>query len=248
MDNTAQESPEGRVALILRQTQGLPRDQAIARLREEADTLDLAERFTLLHELRIYAGEESHSGDGSTLGETRAIREVLPSLLERHHVESLLDIPCGDLHWMSRVELGEVQYTGADIVPSLVESNRERFADSGRSFLLLDLTRDPLPQVDLVFCRDLFIHLSLDDIHRALRNIARSGSRFLLTTHFVDRQDNAEIPSGDFRPVNLCRPPFDLPPPLEVVPEQSQLDDGAFADRTMALWSVDQLAGSLGQT
>jgi len=32
---------------------------------------------------------------------------------------------------------------------------------------------------------------------------------------------NTEIVSGDFRPVNLCSPPFLFPPPLQVINEAS---------------------------
>jgi len=35
-------------------------------------------------------------------------------LLAELEVKSILDVPCGDLHWMSQVDLGPVMYTGEE--------------------------------------------------------------------------------------------------------------------------------------
>jgi SAM-dependent methyltransferase len=216
-------------------------EQLHRRLREVAPALPLAERFALLHELGIYHHPESASGAGSTLAETASLRAALPDLLRSEGVRSLLDLPCGDFHWLSRVDLAGVDYTGADIVPELVAANRELYAAPGRRFLLLDATRDPLPAVDLILCRDLLIHLSLADVAAVLRNIVRSGARLLLTTHFAASRENTEIPSGDFRPINLCAAPFHLPTPRRLLAEDSALGDGRYSDRAMALWRLADL-------
>jgi hypothetical protein len=51
---------------------------------------------------------------------------------------------------------------------------------------MCDLTRDPLPKVDLVLCRDCLVHLSFDDIYESLDNLRRSGSMLLLTTTLAE--------------------------------------------------------------
>ncbi len=220
---------------------GLSRAESIAKLRSVADSLSLSQRFVLLHELGICKGQESQSGDASSLDETRALRRSLPALLERHDVRKILDIPCGDMHWMRHVDLDGIDYVGADIVPRIVDANRRRLTGPRREFQILDATRDALPEVDLVLCRDLFIHLSLGELTRTLANFVASGSRLLLTSHFTSCVENVDISSGDFRPVNLCRPPFDLPPPIDVINEDSMLCDGDFRDRSMALWRLSDL-------
>src|ERR1700690_4609194 len=58
---------------------------------------------------------ESISGPGSNLRVTEEIRKAIPELIADLGVRSILDIPCGDFNWMSRLDLG-VDYTGADIV------------------------------------------------------------------------------------------------------------------------------------
>lgn len=225
---------------------GLPREVAIERLRAEISAFDLADRFTLLHELGIYHHAESLSGEGSTLAETAALRAALPGLMARHGVRSLLDLPCGDFHWMSELPLGELRYLGVDIVPALIERNRLLYGESERRrFEVLDGTRDPLPRFDLVLCRDLVIHLALADIRRLLAGVVQSGATYLLISHYRDCAVNVEIASGDFRPVNLCLTPFFLPPPRETIAEQSRMAAGAFTDRALALWSVAEVGAAL---
>jgi SAM-dependent methyltransferase len=224
----------------------LPREELEDVLRREIDSLDLGERFTLLHELGIYHGDESLSGYASSMAETSALRAALPDLLRRWEVQSLLDLPCGDFHWMQHVDLGNVDYTGVDVVPELVERNNRLYGGTHRRFLHLDATRDPLPKTDLVLCRDLLIHLSLADMRRILGQIVAAGPRLLLVSHFSNCTETVDIVSGDYHPVNLCAPPFHFPPPIEHILEHSTLADGALQDRGMGLWKMEAVAEALG--
>jgi hypothetical protein len=227
-----------------RELAGLPPAMLHKRLRASLDRLSLRERFELLHRLKIYHHPESVSGAASTFRETAALRAALPRLVAARGIGSILDIPCGDFHWLRHVTLG-VSYTGADIVREIVTANQQRYSCPTRQFLVLDATHDPLPTVDIILCRDLLIHLDLQDCRAALRNFAASRSRFLLVSHFGARTADPDIVSGDFRPINLCRPPFRLPPPLEVISEESELGDGAFRDRALGLWSLPDIAAHL---
>jgi hypothetical protein len=218
----------------------LPSDRLEEHLRALLPPLSLRDRFELLHRLGIYHHPESMSGAASTLSETTALRNALPDLLRVYRVATVLDIPCGDFHWMKEVPM-TADYVGGDIVPQLVERNQQLYGGRSRRFRVLDATRDALPQVDLVVCRDLLIHLSNSDCLAVLSNIRASGSRLLLTNHFATRDRNVDTLSGDFRPVNLCAEPFLLPPPQLIVNEESELADGAFTDRSMALWPVTDL-------
>jgi hypothetical protein len=147
----------------------------------------------------------------------------------------MLDIPCGDFFWMKTLEL-DVSYTGADIVGDVIEINERCYAGVRRRFVRLDLTRDDLPKADLVLCRDCLVHFSYADISRALANIRRSGSTYLLTTTFPDRTANEEIPTGSWRPINLQRPPLNFPPPLESIREGYWSEDHGRKD--LSLWRI----------
>ena len=225
---------------------GIPQAELHDRLRIVVERLSLEERFDLLHRLGVYHHPDSVSGAAATLQETESLRAALPRLVKEHSVRSVLDIPCGDFHWMQHVAI-DAEYTGADIVRELVDENSKRHGGHRRRFVVLDATRDALPTVDLILCRDLLIHLSTRDCRAALANFVASRSRLLLTSHFENRDSNPEIVSGDFRPINLCRPPFNFPPPLEVINERSALDGDAFSDRSMALWRLADIADAVRQ-
>ena len=214
------------------------------RLREAVAGLSLRDRFTLLHRLGVYHHPDSFSGPAATLEETAALRDALPTIAAQWNVRTLLDVPSGDFAWMRHLDL-DVDYTGADIVAELVQQNEKRYGSARRRFVVLDATADPLPRADLILCRDLLIHLGTRDAFALLKNFAASGSRLLLTTHFAGRTSNPDIVSGDFRPVNLCRPPFNLPAPLQIINEHSRLGSGEFADRSMALWELPSIRDAL---
>lgn len=194
--------------------------------------------FARIHASNHWGDSESSSGGGSNLAETAAVRQALPQLFEKYSIRTLLDVPCGDFHWMQHVVPLLDHYTGGDIVPALVEEVAARHSGPGREFLVVDLVRDELPAADAVLARDVLIHLSERDVHAALQNIRRSGARWLLTTTFP-QHENRDIITGDWRPINLQAAPYLLPEPLELVLEQTQ--EGQFADRSLALWRVANL-------
>jgi SAM-dependent methyltransferase len=194
--------------------------------------------FTRKFEKHVSLEMDALSGPGSDLAQTRAVRAALPTLLRELNVRTMLDVPCGDLFWMKTLDLN-VDYVGADIVEPLIERNTRQFANARRRFVQLDLQRDALPKVDLVFCRDCLVHFPLHGVALALSNIKRSGSRYLLTTTFVDRASNDDIRVGRWRPLNLERAPFDLPPPLRLMDEECP--EPTNRDKRLGLWRIDAL-------
>ena len=107
---------------------------------------------------------ESASGRGSDLDNTETIRAALPALIREWGIRTMIDAPCGDFHWMSRLDLGLERYIGVDIVAELIELNRQKYRiEAVREFRVMDLVRDRLPAADLILCRDCLVHLSLPE-------------------------------------------------------------------------------------
>jgi hypothetical protein len=183
--------------------------------------------FGEIHDRNKWGSVASVSGPGSEDRETMEIRELLPSLLQRYQIKSMLDAPCGDFSWMSKVDLGSCDYVGAEVVPKLVLTNKEKYERAGRKFISADLTKDSLPKVDLILCRDCLIHLSFKDAAAVLNNFLMSGSRYLLVTTDPSVQANRPIKTGGFRPLNLQLPPFRLPKPLELHRDRFPTEEGA---------------------
>jgi len=199
------------------------------------------EVFADIYRRRVWGDGESRSGPGSGLARTAEIRADLAALLATLGVRSMLDAGCGDFHWMQAADLPLDLYIGADVVGDLVEECRQRHASRGRRFMHLDITRDWLPRVDLILCRDVLPHLSFADITRAVDNFKRSGATWLLTNTFVDRPRNDDIPTGAWRSLNFLQPPFSWPAAAGEIDERCHHTGGAYADKRLALWPLAAL-------
>ena len=212
------------------------------RLRLKTRLKTSEEIFTDYYHNNYWGDPDSKSGSGSNLSQTAALREALPKLFSKYGINTILDAPCGDFYWFSKIELGErIFYTGADIVEEIVQENTRKYAKTRTKFIKLDLTKDPLPKSDMIFIRDCLVHLSFKDIAAVIKAAKNSNSRYLLTTHFFNREDNCDIPTGSWRPLNLLRKPFSFPDPIELVIEECTEGDGAYNDKSMALWKISDL-------
>ncbi len=212
----------------------------VARERERWATLPADRVFREIYDANRWGDAESRSGTGSNLRETETVRRELAALLPRRAIRSISDVPCGDFCWMSRMDLGSIAYFGGDIVPDLIATNRSKYKQPGIRFEIFNLLADPLPAADLLICRDCLVHLSLRDIFRALQNILASDTRFLLTTTFTSVTENRDIVTGEWRMINLERPPFCLPPPLELIKENCREHETS-ASKSLALWEIATL-------
>lgn len=196
---------------------------------------DIKNVFTEIYEKDLWASRESKSGSGSEFANTSKIREELPVLIDKFKIKSMLDIPCGDFNWMQHTNLKDVIYIGADIVPQAVESNKAKY---NKDFRVLDLTKDDLPQVDLVFVRDCLGHLSNDNVAKAIANVKRSGSKYMLATSFTKWDKNPDIADGGWKCINLMIPPFSLNP-IYLINEDCQEGYPNYNDKCMILFKLN---------
>jgi len=187
-----------------------------------------------------FEGTESRSGGGSTLFQTRIIREKIPQLLEDLKIQSVLDVPCGDWNWLRHVDLSNVHYTGGDIVQSLIDNNSKTYGNEICKFEYLNIITGPLPQADLILCRDCLVHLNFIDGLAALEQFRNSGAKWLLTTTFTERNSNSELYEGSiWRPLNLEKAPYNLPQPEQYINEGCTEGDGLFGDKCLGLWRLN---------
>ncbi len=154
----------------------------------------------------------------------------------------MLDIPCGDFHWMKEIQLGKVDYIGGDIVPELMQKTAAAFSTSGREFRVIDVITDDLPDVDLIFCRDALVHFPYAEIRQTLTNFKRSKATYLLTTTFPDHVDRDIEYMSLWRPLNLQALPFGLPEPVIVINENCP--EPGHGDKSLALWRISDLLES----
>jgi hypothetical protein len=205
-------------------------------------------QFTRVFKENLFGGVDSKSGRGSDDNQTSVLREELPRLVERLKVETLLDIPCGDLNWISRTKFTDVKYYGADIVDDLINDLRSKDQFTDKKFFILDATKDRVDKYDLILCRDLLVHLSTIDIFKVLNKFIKSGSKYLLTTHFTNPRIYLDIPKDlpiSWRPINLTMPPFNFPEPDFLIVENCPEENGKYIDKTLSLWKLSELSHTL---
>lgn len=200
------------------------------------ETADTKTVFTEIYKHNLWNNEESLSGGGSTLVRTTTIRSQLPEIVKRLGISSILDAGCGDFHWMERIRKQlPVRYTGIDIVPDLIARNQREFSDETTTFIELDITKDQVPQADLVICRECLFHLSDAQVLEALNRFKASGAVYLLATYYPGQTENVDIRAGSCRPINLEVAPFCFPPPRERINEDCP-------GQCLGLWELGQIS------
>lgn len=195
--------------------------------------------FTDIYKTNGWKGSDSISGRGSSLEQTEEVRKIIPYVIEILGAKSMLDIPCGDMYWMARVKFPQdFHYIGADVVNDLVlKGDKMRGKVFVAEFAQLDITKDGLPSVDIVFVRDLFGHLSNQEVKMALKNIKKSGAKYLLATTFPNTTETTDIKTGDWRPINLDYM-WGLPKPIAIFNEGCTEGAGNFKDKSLGLWRL----------
>jgi hypothetical protein len=170
--------------------------------------------FTSIWRNNYWGSEQSLSGPGSTLEQTASLREKMPLMFDEIGIKSVFDAPCGDMYWMQYVlQNANFNYLGGDIVGELVKANKSKFSNTKVDFIKFDITADVFPIADVWLCRAVFFHLSNRDIYLALEQFVASDVQYILTTNCVTNQQhkNIDIATGDWRLLDLTRPPFNFP-------------------------------------
>lgn len=196
--------------------------------------------FADIYRKKLWGDRESVSGTGSKQLQTEKVVAFIPEVIRQYNIQSMLDIPCGDFNWMKNVNLGNVKYIGADIIEEMILDNRRSYETPTRTFIRADVIVDVLPKTDLILCRDCLVHFSNEHLIQAIKNLKRSGATYLLTTTFPEHV-NKDIVTGNWRGVNLQKPPFSFPEPLILFNEGYHQVSSGNADKSLALWRISDL-------
>jgi SAM-dependent methyltransferase len=168
----------------------------------------MREAFENIYNQNLWGFE---SGHGSAPSVTRQYRTFVERFIRESNVRSIVDLGCGDWQFSRLIDWQGANYVGVDIVPSVVDENRRRFATDNIRFELAGERFSELPAADLLLAKDVLQHWSTDDVKHFLAE-ALAKYRAALITNCIEPRNllNTEIPSGEFRPVDLRLPPFNL--------------------------------------
>jgi len=148
------------------------------------------------------------SGPGSLPSSTVQYRAFIENFIYENDIKTVTDLGCGDWQFSRYINWSSVNYTGMDVVESLVARNNKVFGSENIKFILSE-SYDSLPGGDLLICKEVLQHLPIAIIHDYLRTIAERY-RFALITNSVapGAHVNYEISPGDYRPLRIDLPPF----------------------------------------
>ena len=233
--------------------------------------------FDRVYAEKIWGKSGGGSGPGSSERSTRGLSGLLVYFIMSQGIDSFLDAACGSMEWMpvtlevidslrkvdglaNRRASPPLNYTGTDIVGSLIERHEKTLRPGHPQwrFIHADMTDPGYPELvgahDLVMARDVFFHLSSDKVLAALRNLKRTGSRWLLVTHTPHHtKENSDVPTskphgmelneGGVRGLNLHNAPYNLPKSEWDFTEHDFTDRGARHGRgkRISLWRLDTL-------
>jgi hypothetical protein len=141
------------------------------------------------------------------------------------------------------MDMPGVSYVGTDSSARVISDNTTSYGGENRRFFTSHITADILPPADVVMSRESFSRLPYAYILMILRNFLRSPINwFLFSTH--SNATNREISEpGTWRQLNLQKPPFNFPPPVEELVDYIS----GHPVRMLALWSREQLEFALAQ-
>ena len=164
---------------------------------------------------------ESASGPGSGLAAAERALDLVRRTILTNDVRSVLDLGCGDWHWMRGLglpDLGQglsVSYEGWDASESLINSLSLEYGTDHITFKVRDINSTSLPEVDQIIARDVLFHLESMAATRLLGEIRR-WCRLFISTSFLGIRENGNIASylpidgWGFYKIYLNIPPFNL--------------------------------------
>ncbi len=178
---------------------------------------DLEAAFGRMAEGGLWGCAETLSGPGSTLEACQPILARLPEWIARFNIRSIVDLGCGDFHWMKEAAIPGAEYDGYDVVLEIICWNRLMHGDPHTRFHHADFLEQEILRADLALVKDVFIHLPTELVVLGLSRIRKSGCSFLAATTHSGARRGQEPSPANFAPIDLELPGFGLGVPLDRV-------------------------------
>jgi hypothetical protein len=163
--------------------------------------------------------------------------DELKALLKGFEIKSLIDTSCEEARLIDQLDLPLEHYVGVDRRSDVVEAIRSSLGSAERTFLSGDITKDLLPKADLILCWDHLQKLTQAEIRATLLLLKKSGTKYLLLTHFPELLKNTKSKRGGYRPINWTLPPYKFPEPMIQISEQKERGEV----KNLALWKIAEL-------
>ncbi len=151
------------------------------------------------------------SGEGSYPEHTTPYRNYLQKFLKDKNIQTVVDLGCGDWQFSKLIDWGLINYTGFDVVESVIETNKKQYSKENINFQLMNENNiHSLPKADLLIVKDVMQHWPQKNIEEFIPLL--KNYKFALLTNCITPQKkiNRDIKMGEFRPLDLKKAPFNL--------------------------------------
>lgn len=186
--------------------------------------LSVEEVFTNIYLNNEWGGDkgEFNSGQGSTnksivSSYVAAVSDRIRAIARDDLV--FVDLGCGDFRIGRQLVHLCSQYIGVDVVKPLIASHVAQYETEHIKFLHLDIVTSVLPAGDVCFVRQVFQHLSNDEISHILRKLCMYEYIFV-TEHYppdsampipnLDKEHGSDIRLYSNSGVYMDAPPFNI--------------------------------------
>lgn len=202
------------------QAQPQAQPQAPAIVSTESDTRTAFEKIYRDADWGTNASGIGNSGTGSTVQSTELYRRYLETFIKEHDIKSVVDAGCGDWEFSQKLDWTGIDYKGYDIVPKVIEIDKARFGNKPNiHFYVGNMVEDDLPAADLLISKHVLQHLPNADVKKFLDKQLKKYKHVLLTNgvnaSFLSGL-NADIRPGQYREIDITRPPFNVPAAKEL--------------------------------
>ena len=152
------------------------------------------------------------SGPGSSLINTKNCSELLDNFIYLNNCETILDLGCGDLTWISKTKFfndNNIEYTGIDIVENLINIHTKKYFN--KKFYCYDITQlnININFNSLIIIRDVLFHLYNDQILKIFNNI-KNKFNFIVITSCKNTVNNDNFNEYYFSEKNINIEPFNI--------------------------------------
>lgn len=116
--------------------------------------LPVEEAFSTIYQSQAWGSRPDRpfcSGDGSIRGgAVEPYCDMVRTFIKGNNVRRLVDLGCGDFAVGSRLPGPELEYTGVDVVPALIDYNQRTFGSPGVQFRCLNMIDVPLAKNEIL--------------------------------------------------------------------------------------------------
>lgn len=171
------------------------------------------------------------SGPGSSLENTKSFVNFLDNFIKEKNITTCCDLGCGDLTWLKFTKAFTIDYTGIDIVESLIQQHKTLYPD--KKFYNKNIVTDDIPKSDLILIRDVIFHMDLSEINLLFENI-KDKFKYLIVTSCNNTVNQNDLSNR----YNYCEVNVEIEPLFKLFGEKI-LDEPKF-NRKILLFDNDK--------